>query len=574
MIISKYFKRYSLLFFTAILFLGIETFADLMQPMLIAKLIDEGILKNDMNQIFYFGSLMLGATVLGLVGALMRNWISSHVSFSFAKDLRGDLYRKLLTLPMLKAEAIERGSLITRLTSDVSMLQQFVNGMMRIFLKAPLLAIGSFIMVYQLDRKFVGIYLFLVPVTFVIIFLNLKLGYPLYKKIQEVLDRLNLRTMAFLSGIRTVKAFNRFDYEKSQFNRISGDLKDVTTKTMQTMAIFSPIIMFLINFGIVVVLFFSRKWVSQGTISVGQVVAFINYMTQFYFAMSIISRIFNVFVKAKTSDERIKEVFDSESVDNPSYRDLGPLEGGLTFKNVSFHYGQGQAALKDFSFSIKDKETIGILGATGSGKTTLVHMVNGLLSPTEGEIEIGGMKIDTLSKKSLSDHVAYVPQKSILFSGTILDNLSFGKRGLEEKAYYKALEDASAGDFIQALENGIHTVIGKDGVNISGGQKQRLAIARALVSDPQILILDDSTSAVDVLTERKIKDSIKKRKVTTLVVGQKITTVMDMDRIMVVDQGRLVAFDTHEVLLRENDLYQAIYEAEFGGRNHESYTSK
>lgn len=222
----------------------------------------------------------------------------------------------------------------------------------------------------------------------------------------------------------------------------------------------------------------------------------------------------------------------------------------------------------------KNKETIGILGATGSGKTTLVHMVNRLLSPTQGQIYIGGVKIDSLSKRSLTKHVAYVPQKSILFSGTILENLSFGKRGLEEAAYHKAIEDACADDFIYAIENGLHALIGKDGVNISGGQKQRLAIARALVSDPQILILDDSTSAVDVITERKIKQAIKDRSMTTLVVGQKITTVMDMDRIMILDEGELVAFDSHEVLLKTNALYQGIYEAEFGGRNHESLTTK
>jgi ATP-binding cassette subfamily B protein len=330
----------------------------------------------------------------------------------------------------------------------------------------------------------------------------------------------------------------------------------------------------LINLGIVVVLFFSRKWVQQGSISVGQVVAFINYMTQFYFAMSIISRIFNVFVKAKTSDERITAVFDAESVEDPQTCPQEALEGTLTFKNVSFRYGEGEDALKNLSFSIKNNETIGVLGGTGSGKTTLVHLVNRLLSPSEGEIYLGGLPLNTIPRKVLTDHVSYVPQKSILFSGTILENLSFGKRALEEADYYKAIEDASADEFIDAIENGLHAKIGKDGVNISGGQKQRLAIARALVSQAKIIILDDSTSAVDVITERKIKESLKKRSMTSLVVGQKITTVMDMDRIMILDEGRLVAFDSHESLLKNNELYQAIYEAEFGGGSHESLITK
>lgn len=563
---SKYLKKHYKLFIIAVFFLSIETTADLLQPLLISKLIDQGVMNLDINNIKFYGGLMLLVTMFGMVGALMRNWMATRVSYTFARELREDLYRKVLTLSMSQVEGVKRGSLITRLTSDVNQLMMFVNGLMRIFLKAPLLAIGSFIMVLNLNNKFVFIYASIIPVVIAIVMINLKIGYPLYNKIQKVLDRLNQKTMEFLRGIRTVRSFNMFDYEYETFSELSGDYRSVNTKTMRIMALFSPIVMLLVNLAVVLVLFFSRQWITQGEIGVGEIVAFSNYMTQFYFAMSIITRIFNVFIRAKTSATRVSQVLEIDGFyENESDKISQELEGNLHFKNVSFSFGQGEPVLKDINFEIQVGEKIGILGATGSGKTTLLHLMNGNYQRTSGEVYIGNKSIDDIPKADLSDLFSYVSQKTLLFSGSIKENLSFGKRGLSDEAYEQALEDAMINDFVQKSPQKLEAPIGRNGINVSGGQKQRLSIARALIHDAKIVMLDDSTSAVDVITERKIKEKLKKQShKTVIIVAQKVSSVQDLDRIMVLNEGQIMDFDNHENLLKNNYIYREVYEAEIG----------
>lgn len=560
---KKYIRKYLLPFLVSILFLSLETFSDLMQPMLVSKLIDNGVSRSDFSIVRYYGTLMLFTTFVGMIGALMRNWISSEVSFKFAMELREELFNKLLKIPMLKVEEFERGSLITRLTGDVNQVQLFVNGIMRIFLKAPLLAIGSFLMVINLDKRFLGIYMSIVPLSILIVIINLKIGFPLFDRIQMVVDTLNQRTMEYLSGIRTVKAFNRFDYEKERFTDISTELRDSKIKTLRIMAIFGPMIQLVVNMAVVFVIFVGKDWVNSGDLGVGEIVAFTNYMTQFYFALHIMTRIFIVFVRAKTSAKRISEVLSVEVEDN-LIKDQVPKDYSVEFKNVNFRYGEGENTIENIDFKIENGTSVGVLGSTGSGKSTLIHLINGILKPTSGSIYVGGADIKYVDKEILNEIVAYVPQKSTLFTGSVKENVFIGESHNDDDICKKALDTAMASEFVDAMPEGVDTIIGKNGVNISGGQKQRISIARAIASRPKILILDDSTSALDVLTERRLKDNIKNMEEHTLIiVAQKISSVKDLDKILVLNDGKIEAYGTHEELLLTSQTYKAIYASEY-----------
>jgi len=583
----SYLKKYSFSITIAITFLCVETYADLMQPMLLSKVVDEGLKNNQQSLVVHYGLLMLLATSIGLVGALMRNWISSHVSYAYARDLREGLFNKLMTLRTTEVDELERGSLVTRLTVDVNMIQQFINGLMRIFLKAPLLAIGSFFMVRQLDSRFLIVYLILIPIVIGITLIQLKIGYPLYDRIQTVLDRINQQTMEFLGGLRTVRAFNRFSNEKESFDAISHESAAVTTKTMRIMSLFGPLIMLTINLSIVFVIYFGKNWYLIYGVGIGQLIAFSNYMTQFYFAMSIISRVFTIFVRAKASVIRIDDIFNQQGnlkiKDFPSQK--SNCEGTLIIPHTSkstsndtipkaievnhlhYRYGKGIDTIKDISFSLEAGQRLGIIGATGSGKSTLIQLLQGILTLNAGSIQIFGRDLQSLTQEEISQTISYVPQKVTLFTGTVIENLSWGKRNLSNDDYLVALQIAQARTFVEEMELGLHAQIGRNGIQLSGGQKQRLSLARAIISRPKILILDDVTSAVDIITERTIKNNLKhcmQGKLTTILVAQKITSVMDLEKIMILDEGQLIALGTHESLLATSRYYQELFAAEMG----------
>lgn len=604
----RYLKKYSLAIGIAIAFLCAETYADLMQPLLLSKLVDVGLKSNQYSVVFHYGLLMLLATLFGLIGALMRNQISSHVSYAYARDLREALFKKLMKLQISEVDELESGSLVTRLTVDVNMVQQFINGLMRIFLKAPLLAIGSFFMVRQLDPRFLKVYFCLIPIVILITLIQLKIGYPLYARIQRVLDRINQLTMEFLGGIRTVRAFNRFTSEKNVFNDISHDLAEVTTKTMRIMSVFAPLIMLTINFGVVYAIYFGRDWFFVYGVGVGQLIAFSNYMTQFYFAMSIISRVFTVFVRAKASKQRIDEIFLQKGIDSDLVKasvHSAPIDSSvssatfastvhsntsfskettqyaLELNHVFYRYGDGIHTLKDISFRLEAGKRLGIIGATGSGKSTLIQVIQNILTDTNGSVSLFGQNIHELTKEDISHLIAYVPQKVTLFTGTVVENLAWGKRDISDEHYIHALRTAEAFDFVDQMPLKLHSPIGRNGIQLSGGQKQRLSIARAIVSNPRILILDDVTSAVDVITERKIKKNLKDPfpmnetnsststssiagGLTTIIVAQKISTVMDLDMILILDEGQIIGMGTHFELIKNSSYYNDLYAAEMG----------
>ena len=568
--LSKYTKKYWKTFCLAVLFLTFEAISDLLQPTIMAKIIDEGVANRDIHYILKMGGLMLLITALGAVSASTRSILASIVSQSFGTELRSDLFKKIQSLSFKNLDKFDRASLITRLTNDVTQVQVFVNGLMRIFVKAPLLAIGGLIMATRLNLHLSVVLAVVVPIVALLIIFNLKLGFPLFSKVQMALDRVNSVMREYLSGVRVVKAFNRFDVEISKFSKANDHFKDQSVTASRLMATFSPAIMLTVNLGIVVVLWIGGLGVDSGEIQVGHIIAFTNYMTQILFSLMMISMVFNMFVRAKASAGRIDEVFLLEDSFTWDQEDLHSQteKGRIDFEDVTFAYEgtTGEPILKYINLTIHPGETVGIIGSTGSGKSTLVGLIPRFYDVTSGTVKVDGENIQRVNPKKLREKIAIVPQKNILFSGSVAENLRWGKEDATEEEMVAAASMAGAHDFINASPEGYHTRIGQGGVNFSGGQKQRISIARALIKRPEILILDDSTSAVDVATEAKIKAALKKyaKGLTCLLIAQRITSIMDADKIVVLDHGELVGVGTHQELIETCKVYQEIYQSQIG----------
>lgn len=573
-LLRKYRARYGKGFIVAILFLMLEALCDLMQPTMLAKIIDEGVVAGDLDIVYRYGAIMLLITALGAGAAATRNLVSSRVSQQFGAQLRGDLYRKIQSLAFAAIDKLDRASLITRLTNDVTQIQNFVNGLMRIFVKAPLIGIGAVIMAVRLNPPLSVILLAVVPIVAFLIVLNLRIGFPRFARVQQSLDRLNGYTRDFLSGIRVVKAFNRYEDEAKKFEVANDAYRSANEGAMKAMAIFNPLIALTVNIGIIVILWIGGVRIDGGHMQAGHVVAFINYMLQILFSLMTITMVFNMFVRAKSSTARIVSVFEQEERPSgtpmSSEKAVEAANSGycITFDNVSFSYDgpSGEPVLHHLSFHCRQGETIGIIGSTGSGKSTLVSLIPRFYDATGGTVSVLGHDVASLDPTSLRSRIAIVPQQAVLFTGSVKDNIRWGNEEATDEQIIEAARIAAADDFIRALPNGYDSIVGQGGVNFSGGQKQRLSIARALVRKPQILILDDSTSALDVLTEARIKGSLKAlgSQVTTLLIAQRITSVMDADRILVMDNGQLVAAGNHGQLMRECEVYREIYRSQYG----------
>lgn len=550
--------------------LTIEALCDLMQPTIMSKIVDVGISNKQLNFVLSMGGLMLIITLVGAMGAMSRNILASNVSQKFGRDLRSDLFKKINTFSFDNIDRFETASLVTRLTNDVTQVQNFTNGLMRIFVKAPLLCIGSIVMAISLNPGMALVLAIIIPVVGVLIFFNLKIGFPYFVKVQKALDRVNGVIWEYLSGVRVVKAFNRFHYEEGRFERSNQDFGTVSITAMRVMAIFSPGITLTINLGITAVLWFGGFNVNIGTMHVGQIIAFINYMTQILFSLMMISFVFTMFVRARASAERIGEVFAEENTMKDAEYPVTEIltSGSIEFDHVYFSYStaSGDPVLKDITFSCKPGETIGIIGSTGSGKSSLVNLVPRFYDPSSGSVKVDGVDVRDLDQKVLREKIAVVPQKTVLFSGTVIENIRWGKEDASIDEVRAAALISEADGFISSFPEGYDTKLGQGGVNFSGGQKQRVSIARALVRKPEILILDDCTSAVDVATEARIREGLKKHieGLTCLIIAQRITSVMGADRIVVLDNGEIAGHGNHEELMKTCEIYQDIFHSQVG----------
>lgn len=568
--LSKYVKKYWKLFSTAVLFLACEALCDLLQPTIMSKIIDVGVAGRNLSYVLKMGGVMLVITAFGAVAASLRSILASIVSQNFGSDLRSDLFRKIQSLSFKNIDKFDRASLVTRLTNDVTQVQVFVNGLMRMFVKAPLVGIGALVMAVRLNPPLSVVLVVVVPVVAILIMANIRIGFPLFLKVQKALDRVNGVMREYLSGVRVVKAFNRFDFEVEKFSSANEELQNKSIRANRNMSVFSPAIMLTVNLGIVGVLWLGGIGVNNGSMHVGHIVAFINYMTQILFSLMMVSMVFNIFVRAKASTGRIAEVFAIE--ENITWNDDKTEEtsekGSINFEDVTFSYEgtSGEPVLKKINLTILPGETVGIIGSTGSGKSTLVNLIPRFYDVTSGVIKVDGVNIQQISPKKLREKIAIVPQKNILFTGSVAENVRWGNDKAEIEEIAKAARMAEADDFIIAAPEGYDTRIGQGGVNFSGGQKQRISIARALIRNPEILILDDSTSAVDVATEARIKESLKKyaKGLTCLLIAQRITSIMDTDKIVVLDHGKIAGLGRHEELLKDCQVYQEIYQSQMG----------
>lgn len=565
-LIVKYIRRHLWIFLLSTLFLTMEAAADLLQPAFMSAIVDRGIKNADVRQILFYGLCMLGIAMAGAFCAVMRNRFASRISQTIGRELRRDMYHNVQLLSMENIDRLRPASIITRITNDVAQIQDFVNGIMRIMVKAPITCVGAIILIMIQTPGQAPVMAGIILVVSLLVYANMRIGYPRFGTVQKRLDRLNGVTREFLSSVRVVKAFHAEDGEMERFEEVSRALACANTSALRTMAVFSPFISLTVNFGIVLLLWISGSGKSA---EIGRLMASVNYMTQVLFAVGMISNALNTAVRATASAERIQEVLDERPVQRIAEKPLRPrIQGDICFEEVSFSYsGAGKEALHGINVHICPGETIGIIGSTGSGKTTLVNLIPRFYDVTQGKLLIDGCDVTQIDMRLLRTMIAVVPQKALLFSGTIRENLRWGREQADEEELRRAAITACADTFIGQSSQGYDTLLGQGGVNLSGGQKQRLSLARALVRSPRILILDDCTSALDARTESEVLKRLREMTggATVLLVSQRISTVMRTDRILCLDNGCIQGYGTHEELMASCKIYQEIYHSQIGG---------
>ena len=565
-LIFHYIRRHLGSFIAAMIFLCIEATADLLQPAFMGYIVDNGVKDANIGQIMYYGAIMLGIAAVGAFSAVMRNIFSCRTSQYIGKELRGDIYRKVQTLSFENIDRLQPSSIITRITNDVTQIQDFTSSSMRIMIKMPITCIGAIALIIIKTPQQIPVMIVTLILAVIIIMVNMKLGYPRFSNLQKKLDKLNNVSREFLTSIRVVKAFNAEGQEQEKFEAASENLSKASISTMRIMAIFPALINLVVNLGIVVLLWITQ---SQASSEIGQIMAAVNYMTQVLFSLSMVSSIFNTAVRAMASSKRVNEIMEEIPAQISPKTPIFPnIKGEISFEHVHFSYaGSSRESLNQIDFHIMPGETLGIIGPTGSGKTTLVNLVPRFYDATKGKVLIDGHNINTIDEQTLRTAVAVVPQKALLFTGTILDNLRWGKRDATEEEITCAAKIACADTFVTAMKDGYNTQLGQGGVNLSGGQKQRLSLARALIRNPRILIVDDCTSALDASTEATVLNGLRKqaKDTTVLLISQRISTVMRADRILCMENGTVQGLGTHQELLAQCPAYQAIYASQIGG---------
>lgn len=545
--------------------------SDLALPRMLQTTIDQGIVRGDMAVVVRSSLIMVGFILVSAAATVGITVVSVRVSQTFAADIRRDLFTRVMSLSFGNLDRLQTGPLMTRLSSDISQIAQFVFMMMRMFLRAPLMIVGSLILMVLTNWQLALIMLLLMPATIVVLALYAGKAQPLFMQVQRQLDRLNTVFQENLAGVRVVKAFVRSEHEKQRFDAVNVGLMQQGTRVGRFLAILLPILHYLVNLGIVAVIALGGVLAVRGSLSVGQIIAFNSYLLWFMMALTNLGMMVGFISASDASAQRIFEVLDEvpEVSDGPAATALPSGEAGLALENVTFSYGgeSQEPVLTDITLSTRPGETVAILGATGSGKSSLVNLLPRFYDVRKGRVAIGGHDVRELTLDSLRADIALVPQETILFSGTIRDNIRYGRPEATEEEVLIAAKAAQAHDFICAFPDGYDTLLGQRGVNLSGGQKQRLAIARALLVESRVLLLDDSTSSVDVETEAKIREALDRYKAgrTVFVVAQRISSALGADKIVVLDRGRIAALGNHRELMTSSPIYREIYQSQLGG---------
>jgi len=565
----------------AMIFLICVVFMDLTIPRLVQRIIDEGIYKNDLTLVANTTLIMLGISVLSTLFSIGNNMLSVQVGEAFARDLREAIFVKIQELSYTNLDQLKTSDLVVRLTSDISVLQQTYRMSMRIGTRGPLLIIGSIILMVTTNASLTMKIVPLLLLTLILILLFIwKLG-PIFGQLQKKLDKVNNVLQENIAGVRVVKAFVRRQHEKKRFEDVNEEYTSIHIKVMQYISLIFPMLMFLINIGVLIIVWIGGKQVINGDLTVGGIVAFSNYLMTTMTPLLIMAMLANVVASGMASAERLDEVLITvpEIQNAPDAMKLSDsIEGQVEFEKVSFFYNGNceEKVLDEINLTVEPGQNVAILGATGSGKSTLVNLIPRFYDVSEGRVMIDGHDIRDIQQDSLLSHIGITPQETILFSGTVRENISYGKPNASEEEVISAAKAAQAHDFITGLPKGYDTPIAARGVNLSGGQKQRIAIARAILLKPEILILDDSTSSVDVETETKIQDALENliKESTTFVVAQRISTVLRADKIIVIDRGKIAAEGTHTELMKSSPIYREIYDSQLGDGNQLSTNGK
>ncbi len=565
-----YLKPYAKESFLATILLALVVIADLSIPRFVQVIIDEGVANQDMEVILRTSLFMIGASLLSALFMVGNTIYAVKVSRCFESDLRESIFKKIQSFSFGNLDDFTTGQLLTRLTSDLNQIRLVVVMSLRMFTRAPLMFIGSLSIMYATNATLANILLVLLPITVVLVTVFVRIAQPLFTAVQERLEYLNQVLQENLIGVRVVKAFVRRDYENRRFDEANKMLYAKAVRVAQLLGIFFPLIMTLLNLGTVGIIYYGGIQVFQGTATVGQIMAFINYLFSTMFPVLMLSMMAGQISAANASATRIMKVLDTESEiqDKPDSVALNDMKGRVEFQDVTFSYldDGGDPVLCDVSFKAESGETVGILGATGSGKSSLVHLIPRFYDTSNGKVTIDGIDVKHIKIDSLRKHVSVVLQETMLFSGTIRDNIRYGKPDASEEEVIEAAKAAQAHNFIIGFPDGYDAKVGERGANLSGGQKQRIAIARALLVKPKILILDDSTSSVDIETEVKIEQALEKlmKDSTNFIIAQRISTVLNADKILVLDGGRIAAEGNHSELMETSPIYREIYRSQLG----------
>lgn len=573
----KYIKPYWVYFVLGPLCMIVEVIGEVFIPKLYSQIINNGVNNQNVGYIVGMAALMVGVSVLMLLGGVGGAYFGAKASVNFGADLRQDLYNKVQKYSFANIDKFQTGSLVTRLTNDVTQMQNMVNMLLRMCLRAPGMMIGAIIMAVIMNARLALILAVIMPFMIIVLFFLIKYAFPKFGIMQTKLDALNTNVQESITNIRVVKSFVREDHQRKTFAKANKDLKDTGISAMNVMIIMMPLMMLFMNLASLAVVWFGGQEVmdtvinATGGMDVGDLSAFLTYITQILSSLMMLSMLFVFSSRALASSKRVREVLDEvPDIDdaNAADADRKVTNGDIEFRNVVFRYYKTSEdpVLDHISFKVKGGQTVGIIGSTGCGKTTLVSMIPRLYDADEGEIIVDGVNVRDYSLKNLRDGVGMVLQKNVLFSGTIAQNLEWGDENATHDEIVSAAEKAQANGFVSAMKDGYDTVLDQGGTNVSGGQKQRLCIARALLKKPKILILDDSTSAVDTATESRIRTALKTdlAGTTKIIIAQRISSVMDADEIIVMSDGRITGIGKHDELIHSNEEYREIYISQTG----------
>lgn len=567
--ILPFMKKYLFYAILCPILMILEVLADIVIPYLMSRIVDVGIANNDINYIVRLGLMMIGAAVFGIVLGVISSHYGAKAGLGFASEVREELFKKVQGFSFANLDKFSVSSLITRLTNDCNTLGQVTMMSLRMAVRAPFMMIFALIMALRINASLAKVFMVAIPVTVILLTIILTKARPLFLQMQTKVDKVNGIIQENLIGIRVVKSFNRQRFEEGKFKERNDALRNTALKAVSIIIFFMPSLTIIIYSTIISVLWFGGKQIVAGNMGSGDLISFITYITQILMSLMMLSFFFMQLMRGAASVNRIVEVLNTDSeiteIENP----VSEIpEGSISFSNVCFKYpGSAERVLQDINLDINTGEVIGIIGSTGSSKSTLVQLIPRLYDVNEGEVRVGGVNVKNYNIKALRDGIAFVLQKNVLFSGTIRENMQWGNENATDEQIMNALKQSQAWEFVSRYPDGLGHKVEQGGDNFSGGQKQRLTIARALLNAPKIIVLDDSTSAVDVATDARIQKSFKDElgNATTIIIAQRISSIQHADRIVVMNEGRVESIGSHDELMKSSVIYREIYESQMKG---------